>query len=224
MLNPPPEEATTMQVSRDRLLVRRMLAGDERATKAFCTEYLPKLYRYAVRRLPSPQDVDDVVQVVLSNAARRIETYRGEATLLTWLIQICRHEISRHLSSLERHDAMLPFLNDDVLRSVVESLEAPATDDPEQGAHRLELIALVQVALDQLPTRYADALELRYIEGIGSKEIATRMRIGDEAAQSLLARARRAFREVCSEAILVNFQQTAMTTAGGRVVSPNTHD
>ncbi len=192
----------SIALSRDRKLVKRILAGDERAFKTFVDEYFPRLYRYARHRLPNEADVDDVVQVVLSQAARRLETYRGEATLLTWLVQICRHEISKALHKASRDsDMMAPFLNDDLLRSVVESIETDDSHEPEAEGRRTELISLIQFALDQLPEHYASALELKYIEGFNSQEIAERLHTSDEATQSLLARARRAFREVCGEAL-----------------------
>ncbi len=195
--------AASLQVGRDRRLVRRILRGDERALRAFFDEYFPRLYRYARHRLHNDADVDDVVQVVLAQAARRLETYRGEATLLTWLIQICRHEISKQLKQGQRErDMMSPFLNDDLLRAVVESIETTElSGSPESDSRRLEVISLVQFALDQLPEHYARALELKYIEGYRSAEIAQRLEISDEATQSLLARARRAFREVCGAAL-----------------------
>ncbi len=196
----------SMQVARDRGLAKRMLRGDQRAVQEFCDEYLPKLYRYSIQRIRNEHDVGDIVQTVLTNAARRIETYRGEATLLTWLIQICRREISKHVADAKRRDVFVPFLQDEVLRAVVESLEAPGSGEPEADGQRSELIALVQLALDQLPERYAQALELKYVEGFSSKEIADRFRIGDEATQSLLARARRAFREVCGEAVTAAYR------------------
>jgi RNA polymerase sigma-70 factor (ECF subfamily) len=197
-----PHNTASMQLSRDRRLAKRILKGDEQAFRQFVDEYFPRLYRYAHCRLRIEADVEDVVQVTLTQAARRLETYRGEATLLTWLVQICRHEISRHLHQSERHaDMMTPFLNDDLLKAVVESIEMESSGSPEQDNRRMELINLIQFALDQLPERYARALELKYIEGFNSKEIAGRMSISDEATQSLLARARRAFREVCGEAL-----------------------
>ncbi len=192
----------SIQLSRDRRLVKGILSGDERALRHFFDEYFPRLYRYARHRLRNEADVDDVVQVVLAQAARRMETYRGEATLLTWLVQICRHEISRQLKQSTRDaDMMMPFLNDELLRSVVESIEMDASCDPEASSRRIELISLIQFALDQLPEHYARALELKYVEGFNSREIAEQLNTTDEATQSLLARARRAFREVCGDAL-----------------------
>ena len=102
-------KTAVMQIARDRRLAKRILAGDERALRDFVDQYFPRLYRYARHRLPSEADVEDVVQVAISQAARRLETYRGEATLLTWLIQICRHEISRRLQQCRLEaDMMMP--------------------------------------------------------------------------------------------------------------------
>jgi RNA polymerase sigma-70 factor (ECF subfamily) len=191
-----------MPLARDRRLVKQILAGNEPALNAFINEYFPRLYRYARHRLDNEADVEDVVQVVLSQAARRLETWRGEATLLTWLVQICRHEISKHYQQARhRADVMTPFLDDDLLRSVVESIETDPADDPEAATRRSEIITLIQFALDQLPEHYAAALELKYVEGFSSREIARRLKTSDEALQSLLARARRAFRDVCGEAL-----------------------
>ncbi|MCZ6830850.1 MAG: sigma-70 family RNA polymerase sigma factor [Gammaproteobacteria bacterium] len=207
-----PLNTAWMPLARDRRLVKQILAGDERALNCFINEYFPRLYRYARHRLNNDADVEDVVQAVLSQAARRLETWRGEATLLTWLVQICRHEISRHLQQAShRADMMLPFLNDDLLRSVVESMETGPADDPEAATRRSEVITLIQFALDQLPEHYAAALELKYVEGFSSREIAQRLKTSDEALQSLLARARRAFREVCGEALTTLYGEEGQT-------------
>lgn len=49
--------------------------------------------------------------------------------------------------------------------------------------------------LDRLPARYGDVLEWKYIDGRSVEEIGQRLGIGHTAAQSVLARARTAFRE-----------------------------
>lgn len=186
-----------LQIAQDRKLARRMVRGDEKAIRTFCDQNLAKLYRFARTRLPTEQDVDDVVQVVLTNAARRIETYRGEASLYTWLCQICRREVAKHTASKARHAAVVSFSEDSQLHQVIHNLPAPALEEPEVMARRAELVAEVQYTLDRLPERYAEVLELKYIDGFSSKEIARRFDVADEAAQSLLARARRAFRDLC---------------------------
>ncbi len=195
-----PTSDNALRLAQDRRLAQSILRGDERALQRFIDEYFPRLYRYARHRLDNLADVDEVVQTTLSQAARRLETYRGESTLLTWLVQICRHEISRSLKKASREDMMLPFLNDDLLRAVVEQV-ADDSQSPERLAWRAELLGLIQFALDQLPEHYARALELKYIQGCGSQEIAAAIGSSDTAVQSMLARARAAFRDVCGEAL-----------------------
>ena len=60
---------------------------------------------------------------------------------------------------------------------------------------------VTQVALDRLPAKYGNVLEWKYIEGRSVKEISARLNIGQEATQSLLARAKRAFGDVYSSII-----------------------
>ncbi len=204
---------STLRLRQDRALAAAVLKGEERALRQFMDEYFPRLYRYARHRLGNLADVDEVVQATLSQAARRLETYRGEATLLTWMVQICRHEISKTLKRAERADMMEPFLNDDLLKAVVEQV-ADESLSPELQATRGELVSLVQFALDQLPEHYAKALEMKYVLGFGSREIAEAMGSSDEATQSLLARARRAFREVCGEALRTLFDESGGSPGG----------
>jgi RNA polymerase sigma-70 factor (ECF subfamily) len=54
---------------------------------------------------------------------------------------------------------------------------------------------LVQVVLDYLPRRYGDVLEWKYIQGLSVKEIAARLDVAPKAAESMLNRARIAFRD-----------------------------
>ena len=64
------------------------------------------------------------------------------------------------------------------VQAVVESFHAPAHESPENQYQRRESLRLVQVALDQLPPNYGNALEWKYIEGHSVQEIADRLDIG----------------------------------------------
>jgi RNA polymerase sigma-70 factor (ECF subfamily) len=85
--------------------------------------------------------------------------------------------------------------------AAVDSLQVPEEETPERELQRSENLRHIQVALDRLPARYGDVLEWKYIEGRSLKEIATRLDIGHEATQSLLARAKRAFGAVYSSLV-----------------------
>ena len=60
---------------------------------------------------------------------------------------------------------------------------------------RREIVRLVQLTLDSLPAKYGDVLEWKYIHGLSVAEIAARLKMGSKAVESLLTRARQAFRD-----------------------------
>mgnify|MGYP001823988989 FL=1 len=179
----------------DKKLVKQLLAGDERAFDRFFEENFARLYRFALVRLgDDPDAAREVAQVTLSKAVRKLHTYKGEAALFSWLCAICRNATSDWLKAQGRYREHIVLTEDFTdVRAAVESLEAPDQLSPEKHYRRIELLRLIQVALDNLPPKYGDVLEWKYIEGHSVREIADRMGLGLEATQSLLARAKRAF-------------------------------
>lgn len=176
-----------------------MLQGDERAFDAFFDGQFPRLYRFALIRLDHNEDAaEEVAQAALCKAIRKLASYRGEASLSTWLCTFCRYEISDYYrrNKIAVNSVDLIEDNPDV-RAALESLGTSA-DDPDRAFDREEVARLVQATLDRLPRRYGDALEWKYVEGFSVKEIATRLGSSPKAAESLLTRARNAFRDAFS--------------------------
>ncbi|MCH7829061.1 MAG: sigma-70 family RNA polymerase sigma factor [Proteobacteria bacterium] len=184
----------------DRKLVKRLLAGDERAFDRFFSENFARLYRFALVRLSDdPDAAREVAQITLTRALRKLSTYRAESALFTWLCAICRNETSDWLARQGRYREHIVLVEDyPEIRAAVDSLQMPEQMSPERHYQRVELLRLIQVALDRLPANYGDVLEWKYIEGLSVKEIAGKLGIGPEATQSLLARAKRAFAEAYS--------------------------
>ena len=181
----------------DRLLARRLIAGDEHAFDAFFASHFPGLYRFALARLDGNGDAaEEVAQAVLCRAVSKIGTYRGEAALFTWLCTFCRHEISAHYARQGASARDVPLAEDaPEVRAALESLGAAGADAPDEQLRRCELSKLVQLTLDALPGRYGDALEWKYIHEASVREIAARLDVTPKAAESLLSRARDAFRD-----------------------------
>ena len=180
----------------DRKLVARMLAGDRRAFDAFFASYAMRIAAFAARRTSLPAaTIEDLVQTTLIKAIRNLGSFRGEAALFTWVCEICRNE----LINVQRKAARQPqHENIDELTEAKETLlelRAPDESDPlhalESASHR----GAVAATLNGLPERYARALEWKYGDGFSVDEIARMLGLTTIAAQSLLARARVAFRQ-----------------------------
>jgi len=181
----------------DRELVAAMLAGSDTAFRTFFDTYFPRIYRFALPRLGGDGEAGkDVVQATLVKAMRNLAGYRGEAALFSWLCQICRRQIVDYLRTNKRYaENVVAFEDSAELRVALESIEAPAGEGPVQRYDDQQTRKIVQSVLDRLPARYGDILEWKYIEGRSVQEIGDLLGVGQTAAQSLLARARTAFRE-----------------------------
>ena len=150
------------------------------------------------------------MQETLIKAIRHLDGYRGEAALFTWLCQIARSQISDYYRYHERKEAPLVSLDDDPqIRAILESLQL----HDEGPVDRIAITQVVQLTLDYLPDPYGRALEWKYLEGLSVEEIAQRLGTGVVAAQSLLARARAAFRKGFKE---VQLEIGTPVVAGGK--------
>ena len=178
----------------ERELVRRMLAGDERSFDAFFDRYFPRLFRFAARRVAREEDAEDIVQAAMVTAIRKLASWRGEAALFTWLCTICRREVAARWRRTARTPELRALDDDPEIRGQLEALAADV-EGPEHVHARRELAERVQVALDYLPARYGDVLEWKYIAGLSVAEIAARLDSTPKAVESMLSRARDAFRE-----------------------------
>jgi RNA polymerase sigma-70 factor (ECF subfamily) len=175
----------------ERQLVDRMRAGDESAFEVFAEQYIPGLYRFAGRRLdPNRELTRDIVQSTVCNVIENLDSYRAEAPLFTWLCACCRNEIAAHFRRLGRRPREVELEESAALTG------GPEERGPEERLLRVEEAELVHVALDRLPPSYARAVQWRYLEGLAVPEIARRLASSYKATESLLSRARKAFREI----------------------------
>jgi len=176
-------------------MVRRMIAGDETAFEAFSADYIPQLYRFALRRLQGDRELaQDVVQSTLCKVIQKLAAFRGEAALMTWLCAVCRNEIAAHFRRGSKHASDVEFQEHEDVFGTSMFLGDSGFVGPERTTLRNEVHELVHEALDALPPHYGRALEWKYLDNLSVNEIARRLGMGPKAAESVLTRARKAFR------------------------------
>ncbi len=187
---------TTPQVVKDRSLAAKVAAGDQAAFDAFFKEYFPRLFRFTLTRVDNNEELaEEIVQRTMCIVVRKMGSFRGEALLFTWLCQICRNETNAVFR--QRKIEMREDVPIEDHPGVQAALESVAADDgrPESAMRREEIANFVRVTLEHLPSKYAQALELKYVQGYSVKEIATSLNVGEKAAESILTRSRVAFKE-----------------------------
>lgn len=181
----------------DKRLARAVLSGDASACKQFFDENYDRLYRFVLPLVGGQHaSAEDVVQLSMTKCLKNLHTYRGDSQLFTWLCRIARNQAVDWRRSNARHvDNVLSVDTDQVVQRELHEQTVPVSDIPHEAAMYDEKIQSIHEALDRLPARYGDVLEWKYIYGMSAKEIAEKLEIGLEAVNSMLARAKRAFKD-----------------------------
>jgi RNA polymerase sigma-70 factor, ECF subfamily len=177
---------------------RRALDGDAEAVNVLADEALTPLYQFCLYRVGRDSHLcEEVVQETLVRALRDLSHYepkRCADNIFPWLTGLARNEIRRVLAR-EKQGASLEVLwakVDHELAAVFERIEAEPFDDAV--LQREETRELVNVTMSQLPPHYREALEAKYVDGHSVRDLATLWRQTEKAVESLLTRARKAFR------------------------------
>lgn len=184
------------QLELDRELARRVAGGHEDAFNQFFREYFPRLFRFTIARTDGDEVLaEEIVQRTMCKVVHKMSSYRGEALLFSWLCQICRNETTEVFrKSGHPGRSELPLEDNPAVRAALESL-ADELAGPEKQRFNEELARFVHITLEHLPARYSTALEMKYMTGCSVDEIARKLQISTKAAESVLSRARLAFRE-----------------------------
>lgn len=175
------------------------LEGDAEAVRQLAQANLGPLYRFCFYRVGGNRFLcEEVVQDTLLRAIRQLDRYdpqRSENNVFRWLTGLARNEIRRVLKR-ERAGISLDAVwsrVDDELRAIFERLESEPL--AEEVLQREETRELVGATMSQLPTHYRAALEQKYVTGQSVREMARARAVSEKSMESLLTRARRAFRQ-----------------------------
>ena len=141
------------------------------------------VFHVAWRILWSVPDAEDVTQTTFVRAFTRLDQLRDRGRARPWLLQIAYHsalEVLRRRRDVPTDPSELP--------------DRPSPDDTERIVDRRAAVAVLQVAIDELPGTLRLAFVLRDIEGLSMIEVADTLGIGESAAKMRVARAREQLR------------------------------
>jgi RNA polymerase sigma-70 factor (ECF subfamily) len=175
-------------VWRERGLRSAVLAGDERAWQTWYEESYGQLRAYVAWRCAGLPDLtDEVVQETWLTAVRRIRAFDPVCgPFAAWLRGIAANVLRNQLRRRQQFACHNRPLNGTA------APHSPA-ERPLESRDRAEQIAR---ALAALPDRYEAVLRAKYLEQQGVAQIAAAWNETPKAIESLLTRARQAFREV----------------------------
>lgn len=179
------------RISRELAWRAAVLAGEETAWRAWYDEAYDPLRAFVFWRLARQTAfVDEVVQETWLIAVRRIRDFDPQqASFLDWLRGIAGNVIRNH--ARQRQNAARD------LQTVAENAHRASNVEPQVEA--TERSARIASALLALPEHYAAVLQAKYLEQRSVSEIAQAWNQTAKGIESLLTRARSAFREQFGE-------------------------
>lgn len=174
----PEPHMVSLTANADVALLRKAAAGSVEDLRVLMDEVLPSIYGRVFASVGGGQAADDIIQETLIEALRSANTFRGQAALTTWLHAIAKRRLARHFAKERRWEAAAPWL-------------APSFSDPEGDIDRRDMVVR---ALGTVSPSYRQVLVLKYIEELSVEQIAHELGRSRIQVQSLLQRARAAFR------------------------------
>ena len=180
-------------------LIGRMQAGDTAAVGELASMYGPRIQQLAFRYVKNWEDAEEVTQDVLMKVYRKIDAFRGDAALSSWIYRITfntamsRLRTAKAARAADRQKGDVNGDSEDTHRLPQEPADwsSLADDHVLRGEMRQRLIG----ALTYLPTVYRVPVILRDIQGLSTEEASAVLRVKPQTLKSRLHRGRLILRE-----------------------------
>jgi RNA polymerase sigma-70 factor (ECF subfamily) len=176
--------------SEDLALVERCRRGELGAFEEVYRAHSGRLYSVACRMLGNPSDAEDLLQEIFLAAHRKLESYRGEAALGTWLYRLATNLCLDHLRSRATRTGQVTGALDDEIGLQDAGSRALA----ERTVARMD----IERALQSLPEGCRAAFVLHDIEGLEHREVADVLGIAEGTSKSQVHKARLRLRALLS--------------------------
>ena len=180
-------------------LVERLREGDASAMPELQSTYGARIYQLALRHMKNREDAEEVTQDVLLRVFRKIDAFRGDAALSSWIYRITFNTAMSRLRSLKhRRPAELPqepAFGSDTAGSSEPREVADWSDLADDQLLRSEMRARLVSSLSGLPDIYRAAVLLRDVQGLSTEEASAILGVKPQTLKSRLHRGRLLLRE-----------------------------
>ena len=177
-------------------LIERLRAQDPTAVADLSDSYGAKIYQLAFRYLRNHEDAEEVAQDVLLKVYQKIDAFRGDAALSSWIYRITFNAAMSRLREFKQNlpTAMEKMRDEDnaqpLKRDVVDW--APLADE---DTLRAEMRQTLVRALKDMPLLYRAAVILRDVHGLSTEEASAVLRVKEQTLKSRLHRGRLMLRD-----------------------------
>jgi len=175
-------------------LIGRMQAGDSTAVTDLASTYGPRIHQLAFRYLKNWEDAEEVTQDVLLKVHRKIDAFRGDAALSSWIYRITFNTaMSRLRNGRFSRPHEVPRQDDASEQSSQDPADWSSLADDQ--VMRAQLRDRLIEALTHLPEVYRVPVILRDIQGLSTEEASAILRVKPQTLKSRLHRGRLILRQ-----------------------------
>ena len=177
------------------LLVARLRQRDESALDELASAYRSKIFQLAFRYVKNTEDAEEIAQDVLMKVYQKIDAFRGDSALSSWIYRITFNTAMsrlRHTRATRMAEADVP-----VGLTAEDSSGPPRSHDPADWSNladeqvlRHQLREQLARAVQALPGIYRTPVILRDLQGMTTEEASRRLNLKDQTLKSRLHRGR----------------------------------
>lgn len=185
----------------DQELIGRLQRREKDAADQLARIYGPMIHQLAFRYMKSWEDAEEVAQDVMMKVVRRIDAFRGDSALSSWIYRITFNTAMSRLRN-SKHSRPFEVLQADLSKAP----EAPEPFDVpdwsglgDDAVMRAELREALSNALAELPEVYRVPVVLRDVQGLSTEEASQMLQVKTQTLKSRLHRGRMMLRERLSE-------------------------
>jgi len=182
-----------MRDLREQDLLKRLQARDEGAIAELADTYGTKIYQLAFRYLRNKEDAEEVTQDVLMKVYRKVDAFRGDAALSSWIYRITFNTAMSRMRTVRyqrTQEEERRASEADDRQPAVSREPADWSQMSDERVLRLQLRRRVNRAILALPAIYRAPVMLRDIQGMSTEEASAVLRVKDQTLKSRLHRGR----------------------------------
>lgn len=173
----------------DETYVADALSGDQRAYQKLTEKYRRPLQYHVARMVKESEQVEDLVQEALVKAFNNLESYNSSYAFSTWLYRITTNHTIDYLrkKKLQTTSIDKPIKTRDGELSFELPDDNAATD---RSIIRKQRKKIINVAIENLPEKYRQVIEMRHIEELSYQEISDQLDLPLGTVKAHIFRAR----------------------------------
>ena len=158
-------------------------------------QYNQRLFRVARAILRDDADAEDALQDAYVQAYRKLDEFRGEAELATWLTRIVINQALMRVRKRTRDRVIVPFQQHEDGTTQELDVADQKAESPSDAAIRGEVRKVLEQRIDALPEAFRTVFVMREVEEMTARETADALGIPEATVRTRLFRARALLRQ-----------------------------